>query len=166
MPMSLEQANALTAEQFVAEFGALLEDAGWVIEALEQTRPFADVAAFKGAVITIFAQTPSGRMEAVIRRHPKLGVLRPPSAFSGQEQQAAGLGELSEAERTELLKLNKRYEANMGIPFIVAVAGMSRHDILQRLRDRLENDPKVEFKTAVAELAKIVGYRIDSLVSA
>jgi 2-oxo-4-hydroxy-4-carboxy-5-ureidoimidazoline decarboxylase len=164
--MTLEQVNALTTGQFVAEFGALLEDADWVIEALAQARPFVDVDAFKGAVVTILGQAPSGLMEPVIRRHPKLGVLRPPSAFSGQEQKAAGLGELSEAERTELLKLNKRYEALMGIPFIVAVAGMTRQDILQRLRERLENDPKVEFRTAVAELAKIVGYRIDSLVAA
>ena len=59
--------------------------------------------------------------------------------------------------------LNAAYLARFGLPFIIAVKGLSRADILAAFADRLENDPEAEFATALAEIHRIAGFRLAAL---
>ncbi|MCG3056356.1 hypothetical protein KZ287_29755, partial [Escherichia coli] len=47
-----------------------------------------------------------------------------------------------------------------GFPFIVAVRGKTKSTIYQSLIDRLQNDKKTEFTTALAEVYKIAYFRL------
>ena len=79
---------------------------------------------------------------------------------SVREQRGAGLDRCSPDELEAFRRLNAAYLARFGHPFIIAVAGLSRADILAAFADRLENDPETEFATAIAQIHRIAGFRL------
>jgi OHCU decarboxylase len=79
---------------------------------------------------------------------------------SRNEQHDVGLDRCSPEEFIEFQSLNVAYRAEFGFPFIIAVKGMSRKDILERFRSRIERDPDEEFVTAVENVIRIAGFRI------
>ena len=82
---------------------------------------------------------------------------------SVREQRGAGLDRCSPDELEAFRRLNAAYLARFGHPFIIAVAGLSRGDILAAFADRLENDPETEFATAIAQIHRIAGFRLAAL---
>ena len=52
---------------------------------------------------------------------------------------------------------------NTTFPFIVAVKGLTRADILKAFEARLGNDPETEFETAIAQIHRIAGFRLADL---
>nr|WP_315855257.1 2-oxo-4-hydroxy-4-carboxy-5-ureidoimidazoline decarboxylase [Chenggangzhangella methanolivorans] len=59
--------------------------------------------------------------------------------------------------------LNEAYNARFGFPFIVAVTGMTRADILAAFESRVENTPEDEFRTALDNVHRIARIRLDAL---
>jgi OHCU decarboxylase len=82
---------------------------------------------------------------------------------SVREQAGAGLDQCSPAEFAAFQRLNGAYNARFGFPFIVAVKGLSRADILAAFEARLANDPEAEFATAIAQIHSIAGFRLADL---
>jgi 2-oxo-4-hydroxy-4-carboxy-5-ureidoimidazoline decarboxylase len=60
--------------------------------------------------------------------------------------------------------MNTTYRERHGIPFIFAVRGATKHDILKGFEGRLDNDPDVEFKTALGQVARIIRFRLEDRV--
>ena len=56
---------------------------------------------------------------------------------------------------TELAYLNQVYEEKFGFRFVVFVAGRSREELLEVLRDRIANTREEEFETGIRELVAI-----------
>jgi 2-oxo-4-hydroxy-4-carboxy--5-ureidoimidazoline (OHCU) decarboxylase len=79
---------------------------------------------------------------------------------SKQEQQSAALDQCTPEEYKQFHKLNRRYKDKFGFPFIMAVRGSNRHEILSAFTSRLENDPETEFATAMSEIHKIAKLRL------
>ncbi len=79
---------------------------------------------------------------------------------SRKEQAAAGLDRLRPEEFARFTDLNERYKARFGIPFIFAVKGASKHQILESFTARLENDRETEHATALEQVCRIVGLRL------
>ena len=77
--------------------------------------------------------------------------------MSREEQAGAGLDKCSPDEFIEFQSLNLDYKSKFGFPFIIAVQGMSRHEILDRFRDRVERSEDQEFATAVENVIRIIG---------
>ena len=111
----------------------------------------------------------SGREEklALLRAHPELAVEvvsdEQLTESSQREQRGAGLDRCSPEEFSEFRKLNASYREKFGFPFIMAVKGCNRHDILDAFRARLENTGDEEFKAAVEQVIRIGRFRIDNL---
>jgi 2-oxo-4-hydroxy-4-carboxy-5-ureidoimidazoline decarboxylase len=111
----------------------------------------------------------SGREEklALLRAHPELavGVVSDEqlTESSQSEQRGAGLDRCSPDEFSEFQKLNACYREKFGFPFIMAVKGCNRHDILESFRARLENTGDEEFRSAVEQVIRIGRFRIDSI---
>ncbi len=111
----------------------------------------------------------SGREEklALLRAHPELAVEvvsdEQLTVSSQREQRGAGLDRCSPKDFSEFQKLNDSYREKFGFPFIMAVKGCIRHDILDAFRARLENTGDEEFKAAVEQVIRIGRFRIDSL---
>jgi 2-oxo-4-hydroxy-4-carboxy--5-ureidoimidazoline (OHCU) decarboxylase len=79
---------------------------------------------------------------------------------SRQEQQSAALDQCTPEEYKQFHKLNCRYKEKFGFPFIMAVRGSNRQEILSAFTSRLENDPETEFTTAMQEIHKIAKLRL------
>jgi OHCU decarboxylase len=86
------------------------------------------------------------------------------TAASNQEQADAGLTRCTAAEFSRLSALNHAYEAKFGFPFIIAVKGLRRTEIIERCAERLERDPATEFATALTEVARIARFRLQELI--
>ncbi len=100
---------------------------------------------------------------ALIRAHPQLAVARSMATASVAEQRGAGLDQCSREEFDAFQRLNAAYIARFGFPFIVAVKGLTRGDILAAFEARLANDPETEFATAIAQIHRIAGFRLAAL---
>jgi 2-oxo-4-hydroxy-4-carboxy-5-ureidoimidazoline decarboxylase len=85
------------------------------------------------------------------------------AAASVKEQSGAGLDQCSPAEFEAFQRLNAAYNARFGFPFIVAVKGLTRADILAAFEARLANDPDAEFVAAIAQIHRIAGFRLSDL---
>jgi OHCU decarboxylase len=85
---------------------------------------------------------------------------------SEAEQGEAGLRTMADEERASLLELNKQYECRFGFPFILAVKGLTVHDIISNCRARLGNEVAAEQEEALCQIRRIAGFRLADTVAA
>ncbi len=85
------------------------------------------------------------------------------TAESSTEQDGAGLGQCSEDEYQEFLRLNARYREKFGFPFILAVKGRNRAEILANFRSRIDHDIAREFREALNQTHQIAKLRLTAL---
>jgi 2-oxo-4-hydroxy-4-carboxy-5-ureidoimidazoline decarboxylase len=100
----------------------------------------------------------------LIQAHPDLGAKAKMTDASVQEQAGAGLDQLSPEEFATFSELNQAYRDRFQFPFIVAVKEHTKTSILAAFRQRLTHDAATERETALTEIAKIAGYRLNALV--
>jgi OHCU decarboxylase len=81
---------------------------------------------------------------------------------SASEQASAGLDRCSPEEFARFQGLNAAYKAKFGFPFIIAVRGLGRAEILAAFERRLGNDVETEFATALGEINRIALLRLAS----
>ena len=60
-------------------------------------------------------------------------------------------------------QLNEAYRRKFGFPFVMAVRGSSRQQILAAFERRLENGYDLEFETALQEIHTIARLRLDTM---
>ena len=103
----------------------------------------------------------------LLRAHPELGIkknqLSSLTESSQEEQKSAGLDQCSEEEYDEIKSLNKLYKEKFKFPFIIAVKGLNRLDIIKSMKKRVNNNYEEEFLTAINEVHKIAKIRLDAL---
>lgn len=155
---------------FVDRFGGVFEHSPWVAErALEAgvSRPLT-VQSLHTAMVEAFRAADYAEKLQVLRAHPdlagRLAIAGELTASSKAEQASAGLDRLSVAEHTRFLALNALYIQRFGFPFIIAVRGLDKNDIIAAFESRIGSTPEQEFATACAEVEKIARLRLDSLL--
>jgi putative urate catabolism protein len=84
---------------------------------------------------------------------------------STDEQSSAGLDQCTAEELSRFQQLNAAYQARFDMPFIMAVRGSNRHQILAGFAERLANEPAVEFERALSEINRIARLRLQTLSS-
>ena len=103
----------------------------------------------------------------LLRSHPELGIKKNEisslTQSSQAEQKSAGLDQCSEEEYEEIKSLNKSYKEKFQFPFIIAVKGLNRLDIIKSMKKRVDNNYEEEFLTAINEVHKIAKIRLDAL---
>jgi 2-oxo-4-hydroxy-4-carboxy--5-ureidoimidazoline (OHCU) decarboxylase len=60
--------------------------------------------------------------------------------------------------------LNEAYKARFGFPFIMAVKGRGKEEILGTFERRLEHDQTTEFATALEQIERIALLRLVDLM--
>jgi OHCU decarboxylase len=158
--------SALTRDAFVARFGAVYEASPWVAEAVwpaVASGKLDDERALAEAMRGVVDAAPRERRLELIRAHPQLAVAGRMAEASVREQQGAGLDQCAPEELDAFRTLNAAYLARFGFPFIIAVKGLSRADILAAFAARLDNDAEAEFATAMAQIHRIAGFRLAAL---
>ncbi len=113
-------------------------------------------------------KSPEFQRMALICNHPELagkeaseGTL---TNASQQEHSGAGLDQCSSAELTKLQSLNRAYRDKFEFPFIIAVSGLNKTQIIAAIESRLKNSASVEFDTSIAEIGKIGLIRLNALI--
>ncbi len=166
--MTIEHLNALDRAGFVARLGHLFEHSPWVAEAAWGRRPFRDAAHLRAELGAAMRAAPAERQLALIRAHPdlagRLAQQRKLTAESTREQASAGLGELSEAELARFQRLNDAYRAKFGFPFIICARLNAKDAIVAAMEARTGNSPECEFDTALGEIEKIAGLRLQDVL--
>jgi 2-oxo-4-hydroxy-4-carboxy-5-ureidoimidazoline decarboxylase len=156
----------MSKEAFVERFGGIYEHSPWVAEAVwpdyaagRLNRPGALAEAMRNVV----EAATYDRKLALIRAHPELASKAKMADASVQEQSGAGLDQCTPEEFEAFQQMNSAYKIRFGFPFIVAVKGMTRQDILAVFQRRLANDPDLEFDTAISQIHRIAGFRLADL---
>jgi OHCU decarboxylase len=158
--------SQLTHAEFIARFGPVYEASPWVAEGVwpaVEAGGLDEPAALARAMRTEVDAAPREMRLALIRAHPELASRTRMAQASAREQSGAGLDHCSPAEFEAFQRLNGAYNARFGFPFVVAVKGLTRAEILATFEARLANDPQTEFATAIAQIHRIAGFRLAEL---
>ncbi len=158
--------NRLSKAQFVERFGRVYEDSPWAAEAVwprVEAGELTDAGQLAGAMRAVVDGAGHYDKLTLIRAHPELASRTRMAPASVREQSGAGLDQCSPAEFEAFQRLNGVYNARFGFPFIIAVKGLTRADILAAFETRLASDPQTEFDTAIAQIHKIAGFRLEDL---
>ena len=103
----------------------------------------------------------------LIKAHPELGKKLQKkeklTKFSKEEQKSAGLDQCSDEEFELLTNLNNTYRSKFEFPFILAVKGLNKNQIIDNMKKRVNNCKSEEFETAINEIHKIAQLRIKDL---
>ncbi|MFM2422052.1 MAG: hypothetical protein RL291_582 [Pseudomonadota bacterium] len=104
-----------------------------------------------------------GEKLALIKAHPdlagRLALAKQLTADSAKEQGSAGLDRLTPDELKRFQDFNSAYVSKFGFPFIFAVKGKSKADILASFEHRMGNTRDEEFNTALAQIERIAALR-------
>lgn len=169
-----EEGNLSDARaRFLKRFGDLVEHSPWVAEAVWERYPAAAREEKYEPLIDAFGRVirsaPRKQRLALLQAHPDLAcdvvASHGLSESSRSEQESAGLDQCTPQEFIEFQSLNVEYKSRFGFPFIIAVKGMTRKEILERFRDRVERSQDDEFATALENVIRIVGFRIADVLN-
>jgi len=163
--MTMSQVNAMTAEAFVDAFGDVAEHSPWVAREAAKARLYASREAMIEAFAAALMAAPREAQLALIRAHPDLATKARLTADSTREQAGAGLGALTPEEFQRFTGLNTRYREKFGFPFIFAVKGATKHQILASFAERVNQAVDDEFATALIQICRIFRFRIEDRVA-
>ncbi|MDX5593875.1 2-oxo-4-hydroxy-4-carboxy-5-ureidoimidazoline decarboxylase [Pseudovibrio sp. SPO723] len=170
MSYSLVEVNQMDKETFVADFGHVAEHSPWVAEKAYELGPFRVRDDLADAFTKAMDTAPQADQLALIRAHPDLAgkaALAGELAESSRDEQAgAGLDRLTREEFARFCALNDAYKNRFGFPFIFAVKGATKTQILAAFEPRLHNSPSEEFSEALRQIARIFRFRLEALVEA
>jgi 2-oxo-4-hydroxy-4-carboxy-5-ureidoimidazoline decarboxylase len=162
----LAKLNASDRDAFVAALGWIFEDSPWVAERAWARRPFATVDALHAAMTQVVAEASEAEQLALLRAHPDLGTRARISDASTGEQRGAGLDRLTADEFARLQRVNGEYRERFGFPFLFAVKGSTKHDVLAALESRVTRPRDEEFAEALQQVYKIARFRLEETLGA
>ena len=165
--LSITDINQIPRRQCVETLGSIFEHSPWVAQGAFDLRPFESVDELHATMVGIVDQSSQQQRMTLIRNHPELagkeasaGTL---TTDSLKEQSGAGLDQCSAEELLQLRGFNQTYQEKFEFPFIIAVTGLNRSQIIEALALRVQNTTEVEFEASLAEIAKIGKIRLNAL---
>lgn len=161
---SVNEINAMDRDEFVRTLGGVFEHSPWVAESAWALRPFASGQELHEAMMRTVRRSGPDAILELLRAHPDLGTRLAVSDYSAAEQQGAGLGELTPEEYETFRGLNESYVGKFGFPFILAVRGKNKEDILAAMQKRIDHSPEAEREQALREIERITGFRLADLI--
>ncbi len=168
--MTLHELSSLTQAEFSRELGSIFEHSPWIPERAWAARPFADVDALHRAMMRVVREADPAEQLALIAAHPELAGKEAAEGTltndSTSEQRGAGLDQCSPEELRRLRGLNAAYRQQFGFPFVIAVKGRSRYQIMDAIEQRLRNDRETEFDTCLDQIGQIARFRLDARFAA
>ena len=163
----INKINKLPQSEFIKVFANIFENARWIAEELYKQKPFGDFDELSSKMMNIFEMSSKEEKLKILNDHPDLGNKTKISSLtqdSLKEQKTVGLDQCTSEEFNEFKKLNDAYK-KFGFPFILAIKGKSKIEILNNFRKRINSEPKIEFEEAVKQVKKIASLRLDNLKS-
>ena len=164
----IREINSCSPARFVDLLGGIFEHSPWVAERSQQLRPFESIADLHRKMSSQVRAASAGRQLDLLCQHPELAGKEADAGSlteaSRQEQAGAGLNQCTPEELLRIKHLNQGYRDRFGFPFIIAVTGLDKHQVIAAMEQRLEHSVEDEFETAIAEVEKIGLIRLEALL--
>ena len=161
----INKINKLSQSEFIKVFANIFENARWIAEELYKQKPFTDFGELSSKIMNIFEISSKEKKLKILNDHPDLGNKAKISSLtvdSLKEQKNAGLDQCTKEEFSEFKKLNDSYK-KFGFPFILAVKGKTKIEILNNFKKRISSDPETEFYEAIKQVKLIASLRLEEL---
>jgi 2-oxo-4-hydroxy-4-carboxy-5-ureidoimidazoline decarboxylase len=165
----LDWLNGLPLEEAKAELLRCCGSSRWA-DGMARARPFKDDAAVYAEAGWLWSQTGPEDWREAISHHPRIGDVnklrerfKASGAWSEQEQQ--GMQGAGEDVVQALADGNREYEARFGFIFLICATGKSAREMLEHLRERMNNPPALELRIAAGEQAQITRLRLEKLLT-
>ena len=162
--------SSLSRDEFVQAFADIYEHSPWVAEQAYnrgQLQELDDIETLHARMSDILLSADHAAQLALINAHPdlagKAAVQGQLTEASTSEQAGAGIHQCTAEEFQRFTELNDAYKAKFAFPFIMAVKGSNRHQILAAFETRIHNTADAEFACALAEINKIAMFRLQAL---
>ena len=160
---SIEKFNKLSKTEFISIFGNIFEKTEWIAERCYELKPYNNLDELFSKMMEIFENMKKEKHLEILNSHPDLAVEKKLTKDSKNEQKSASLNQCTEEEFIEFDKLNKEYKKKFGFPFIIAVKGKNKEEILNNFRQRITNDINLEFEEAKKQVKKIASLRLGEI---
>ena len=164
------KSSEMGREDFIAVFGHIYEKSPWIVEQAWDQGLASTEDSPEGLHRTLVAIVEEAGPELqlrLLRAHPdltgKLGVGGVLTVESRSEQAGAGLDQCTKAEYAEFQSLNQSYTKQFGFPFILAVRGSNRQQVLENFRKRIDSDRDDEFAEALRQVHRIAWLRLQEI---
>jgi 2-oxo-4-hydroxy-4-carboxy-5-ureidoimidazoline decarboxylase len=132
-------------------------------DAIVGGRPYRGPAALQAAMDASFSALSWDDIVEGMNAHPRIGERSAAGSPSAAEQ--SGAATASREVRQGLAEGNLAYEKRFGHVFLICASGLSGRQMLEQLRERLENDLYTERAVVRQELLKITKLRMMKLLS-
>ena len=161
---SINKVNNLNKSDFISIFGNVFEKTEWIAERVFDYLPYKNFDNLRLKFFKIYNESNKESIIKILNSHPELVVEQKLTNESKKEQKGAGLNECSKEEVEEFKKLNLNYKKKFGFPFIIAVKGKNKNDILNYFRTRIKNSFDEEFIEAKKQVGEIATFRFKEII--
>ena len=162
--IDIKKINSLDKSEFLSIFGNVFEKSKWISEKVFDKKPFKNLESFVSEIIGIYENSDNKTILEILNLHPDLAVEKELTANSEVEQSKANLKDCTPEEFNEFKKLNIEYKKKFNFPFIIAVKGKNKNEILNYFRERINNSLDAEFLEAKKQVKKIATFRLDEII--
>ena len=156
--------NLLKKKEFLSIFGNIFEKSDWIADEVFNFKPFKDSNDLIIKMMNIYENSNNEKIIKIFNLHPQLAIEKTLTSFSSKEQTGAKLNDCSKEELKEFERLNADYKKKFGFPFIIAVKGKNKSEILNNFRHRIKNNSKIEFDEAKIQVKKIASARLEEIL--
>ena len=161
---SIDKFNKLSKAEFISIFGNIFEKTEWVAERCYESKPYNNLDELVSKMMKIFENSEKEKHLEILNSHPDLAVEKKLTEDSKNEQKNASLNQCNDKEFVEFKNLNEEYKKKFGFPFIVAVKGKNKEEILNSFRQRITNNINLEFEEAKKQVKKIASFRLGEII--
>ena len=161
---SIDKFNKLSKTEFISIFGNIFEKTKWIAERCYESKPYNNLDELVSKMLKIFENIEKERHLEILNSHPDLAVEKKLTKDSKNEQKNASLNQCTDEEFVEFKKLNEKYKKKFKFPFIVAVKGKNKKEILNSFRQRITNNINLEFEEAKKQVKKIANFRLSEII--
>ena len=161
---SIDKVNKLNKSDFISIFGNVFEKTEWIAQKSYDSKPYKNFEELFSKMVEIFENSNKESHIKILNAHPDLAIGKRLTEDSKNEQQNASLNQCTNEEFLEFKKLNEEYKKKFGFPFIIAVKGKNKEEILNSFRQRITNNINLEFEEAKKQVKKIASFRLSEII--
>jgi len=167
--MNLRQLNHMPTHFLRDELQGCCGAKNWVNTMIAQ-HPYDSEGALHEISDKAWSRCSEADYKEAFTHHPKIGDIESikkkfasTSHWSSGEQ--AGVDEADTELMEDLVQMNDKYEAKFGFIFIVCATGKTAPEMLEMVKERINNEAYEEIHIAAEEQRKIMHIRINKLLS-
>jgi 2-oxo-4-hydroxy-4-carboxy-5-ureidoimidazoline decarboxylase len=163
--MTLNDLNRLTQDAAIKWFEQCCASEKWCL-AMVESRPYEDCDHMLKEAQNIWQNLQEGDFLQAFLAHPMIGNVdslrkKYANTLTIASNEQSGTSQASEATLSELSTLNQQYLTRNGFIFIICASGLSAEAMLNKLKQRINNDRYTELTIAASEQIKITLLRLE-----